>query len=73
MGGDSNQVDPHVLKKYEILHEIGRGAYGVVWKARVRKTGEIVALKKIISAFQNDTDAQRTFREVGLWNGICAC
>ena len=35
-----------------------------MWKAVNRKTNEIVALKKIFSAFQNDTDAQRTFREI---------
>lgn len=33
-------------------------AYGVVWKARDRKSGQIVALKKIFDAFQNATDAQ---------------
>lgn len=29
-----------------------------------RRTGEIVALKKIFDAFANSTDAQRTFREI---------
>ena len=61
---DDELVDQHVLRKYEILSEVGRGAYGIVWKALNRKTNEIVALKKIVGAFQNDTDAQRTFREV---------
>ena len=40
------------------------GAYGIVWKATDRKSEETVALKKIFDAFQNATDAQRTFREV---------
>ncbi|NXC29245.1 MK15 kinase, partial [Campylorhamphus procurvoides] len=39
-------------------------AYGIVWKAIDRKTGEIVAVKKIFDAFRNRTDAQRTFREI---------
>ncbi|NXY24753.1 MK15 kinase, partial [Atrichornis clamosus] len=39
-------------------------AYGIVWKAIDRKTGEIVAVKKIFDAFTNRTDAQRTFREI---------
>lgn len=39
-------------------------AYGVVWKARDRKTGRHVALKKCFDAFRNATDAQRTCREV---------
>lgn len=40
------------------------GAYGIVWKAVDRRTGETVALKKIFDAFRNQTDAQRTFREI---------
>lgn len=43
---------------------IGKGAYGIVWKAIDKKTKEIVALKKNFDAFQNATDAQRTFREI---------
>ena len=39
-------------------------AYGIVWKATDKKGGQIVALKKIFDAFQNATDAQRTFREI---------
>ncbi len=35
-----------------------------MWKAIDRKTKEIVALKKNFDAFQNATDAQRTFREI---------
>ena len=33
-------------------------AYGIVWKAIDRRTGEVVALKKIFDAFRNQTDAQ---------------
>jgi hypothetical protein len=36
----------------------------VVFKAVDKKTKETVALKKIFDAFQNATDAQRTFREI---------
>lgn len=39
-------------------------AYGIVWKSVDRRTGEIVALKKIFDAFTNPTDAQRTYREI---------
>ena len=35
-----------------------------MWKSIDKKTREVVALKKIFDAFQNSTDAQRTFREV---------
>ena len=47
-----------------IVYIIGKGAYGIVWKATERKTGRVVALKKIFDAFRNATDAQRTFREI---------
>ncbi|NXD45913.1 MK15 kinase, partial [Copsychus sechellarum] len=33
-------------------------AYGIVWKAIDRRTGETVAVKKIFDAFRNRTDAQ---------------
>jgi len=60
----SEDIDKHVSRKYEIVQKIGKGAYGIVWKAVDKKTRETVALKKIFDAFQNVTDAQRTFREI---------
>ena len=75
----STDLDKHVLAKYDIKRRIGKGvslenvyyikvtcsqAYGIVWKSVDRRTGEIVALKKIFDAFTNPTDAQRTFREI---------
>ena len=35
-----------------------------MWRAVDKKTKGTVALKKIFDAFQNATDAQRTFREI---------
>jgi len=60
----SEEIDKHVLRRYDISQRLGKGAYGIVWKAVDKKTGETVALKKIFDAFQNATDAQRTFREI---------
>lgn len=60
----SEEVDKHILRKYEILQKLGRGAYGIVWKSIDKKSRKVVALKKIFDAFQNSTDAQRTFREI---------
>eukprot|EP00922_Rhytidocystis_sp_ex-Travisia-forbesii_P014825 GHVS01022175.1.p1 GENE.GHVS01022175.1~~GHVS01022175.1.p1 ORF type:complete len:475 (+),score=51.89 GHVS01022175.1:510-1934(+) len=60
----SEEVDRHVLRKYDLVQKLGKGAYGIVWKATDRRSNETVALKKIFDAFQNQTDAQRTFREI---------
>lgn len=52
----------HIQSRFEKLEVLGSGAYGYVWKVREKKTNEIYALKKVFLAFQNDLDAQRTFR-----------
>uniref|UniRef100_A0A8C6E8V1 Mitogen-activated protein kinase 15 n=1 Tax=Moschus moschiferus TaxID=68415 RepID=A0A8C6E8V1_MOSMO len=60
------EVDPHVAQRYLLKRRLGKGAYGIVWKAVDRRTGEVVAIKKIFDAFKDKTDAQRTFREIML-------
>jgi mitogen-activated protein kinase 15 len=59
-----DRVDKHIANRYEIIQKIGKGAYGVVWKALDKVTHQIIALKKIFGAFRNSTDSQRTFREI---------
>jgi mitogen-activated protein kinase 15 len=61
---DPESVDKHIAKRYEIFDKIGIGAYGIVWKARDKSTGNMVAVKKVFGAFRNATDAQRTYREI---------
>ncbi|XP_042638947.1 mitogen-activated protein kinase 15 [Orycteropus afer afer] len=58
------EVDQHVAQRYQLKRRLGKGAYGVVWKAVDRRTGEVVAIKKIFDAFKDQTDAQRTYREI---------
>ena len=60
----------HVLRKYDVTQKLGKGAYAVVFKAINKKNKETVALKKIFDAFQNATDAQRTFREIMYLQGL---
>uniref|UniRef100_A0A914LL67 Mitogen-activated protein kinase n=1 Tax=Meloidogyne incognita TaxID=6306 RepID=A0A914LL67_MELIC len=60
----SEEVDSHIVENYDIQKRLGKGAYGIVWKAVDRRTNEAIALKKIFDAFRNATDAQRTFREI---------
>ena len=62
--GSVEEVDKHVLRKYEVQQKLGKGAYAVVYKVADKKTKNVMALKKIFDAFQNATDAQRTFREI---------
>ena len=46
-------------RKLALIPEvINAQAYGIVWRAVDKKTGETIALKKIFDAFQNATDAQ---------------
>src|SRR5512145_358636 len=55
-------VDPRLrrgntLGRYEILHELGRGAIGAVYAARDRSTGAVFALKTLDPALLNKPDA----------------
>ena len=48
----SEDIEPHILKRYEVVRRIGKGAYGVVWKALDKRTKNTPdALKKIFDAF----------------------
>ncbi|KAJ6637737.1 Extracellular signal-regulated kinase 7 [Pseudolycoriella hygida] len=58
------EIDDKILKNFDIKKRLGKGAYGIVWKATDKRTQQIVAVKKIFDAFRNETDAQRTFREI---------
>ena len=60
----SEEVDKAITRRYNLAQKLGKGAYGIVWKGTDLKTKEVVAVKKVFDAFQNSTDAQRTFREV---------
>lgn len=60
----TEDIEPSILKKFEVHKLIGKGAYGFVWKSTSRETKTPVALKKCYDAFRCDIDAQRTFREV---------
>ena len=48
----SEEIESHILKRYELIKKQGKGSYGVVYKAMDKKTKEIVALKKILMLFK---------------------
>jgi mitogen-activated protein kinase 15 len=60
----SEDIERHVVRKFEICQRLGKGAYGIVWKAIDKRSRAVIALKKCFDAFRNATDAQRTFREI---------
>lgn len=64
MSSSTEQIEEHVLVRFEIDKCMGKGAYGIVWKVKEKGTGRTLALKKIFDAFANEVDAQRTYREV---------
>lgn len=42
---------------FQLLHPLGRGSYGAVYKARIVQSGEIVAVKIIPLAADDDIDS----------------
>lgn len=34
----SENIEDHIFKKFEIIQKLGKGAYGVVWKAIDKKS-----------------------------------
>ncbi|XP_065364641.1 extracellular signal-regulated kinase 7 [Calliphora vicina] len=59
-----SEIDEGISKIFDIKKRLGKGAYGIVWKALDKRTNETIAVKKIFDAFRDETDAQRTFREI---------
>jgi serine/threonine protein kinase len=47
--------------RYTLLSEIGRGGMGVVWNARDKETGSIVAIKLLRDIYAEDPDYVRRF------------
>ena len=60
----NEEIDTKLLFRYEIIQKIGKGGFGVVWKAIDLELNKLVIIKKIFGAFQTDSDSQRTYREI---------
>ena len=60
------------LSTYEKLGRIGEGTYGVVYRARDKKTNEIVALKKVRMDREKDGVPITTLREVRILQHCCS-
>jgi mitogen-activated protein kinase 1/3 len=55
-----------VDERYELIKQIGLGAYGVVCACFDKKTNMKVAIKKVPNAFDDLVDAKRILREIKL-------
>ena len=61
--GETNVPDKEWrLGNYEILEEIGRGGMGVIYRARQRHSGRIVALKRVVTYHADSHETLARFR-----------
>jgi serine/threonine protein kinase, bacterial len=54
-------VGQPIGSRYELETQLGRGAFGSVWRGRVRDTGEAVAIKVLLEELANDADVVTRF------------
>mmetsp|Transcript_26425 Transcript_26425/g.57942 ORF Transcript_26425/g.57942 Transcript_26425/m.57942 type:complete len:309 (+) Transcript_26425:293-1219(+) len=54
------------MERYQKIEKIGEGTYGVVYKAKDRVTGEIIALKKIRLEAEDEGIPSTAIREISL-------
>lgn len=55
------------MERYHKIDKVGEGTYGVVYKAKDRVTGEIVALKKIRLEAEDEGIPSTAIREISLY------
>lgn len=53
-----------VLSNYNVLHPVGEGTYGKVYKAQDKRTNELVALKKVRLENEKDGFPITAIREI---------
>ncbi|KAJ3210803.1 Cyclin-dependent kinase catalytic subunit [Clydaea vesicula] len=62
----SSQLLSSNLTSYEKLEKVGEGTYGVVYKGRDRKTGQIIAIKKIRLDTEDEGVPSTAIREISI-------
>uniref|UniRef100_K3WQH2 Cyclin-dependent kinase 2 homolog n=1 Tax=Globisporangium ultimum (strain ATCC 200006 / CBS 805.95 / DAOM BR144) TaxID=431595 RepID=K3WQH2_GLOUD len=61
------------MERYQKLEKIGEGTYGVVYKAKDRVTGEVIALKKIRLEAEDEGIPSTAIREISLLKELQHC
>lgn len=59
--------------RYDFVKSLGMGAYGAVCQAKRLEDGEIVAIKKVLKIFANESQAKRLLRELALLRKLRGC
>ena len=62
---EASQLDNYLIKE-----KLGEGTYGVVYKAIQKRTGDLVALKKIRLEKEDDGVPSTAIREISLLKGL---
>ncbi len=60
---DSGLHPGAVVGRFDLVRELGRGGFGIVWEARDRELGRRVAFKAVRSGAQRDLREERLLRE----------
>jgi cyclin-dependent kinase len=58
------------MERYVKLEKIGEGTYGIVYKAKDRVTGQIIALKRIRLEAEDEGIPSTAIREISLLNEL---
>ena len=58
------------LNRYERQEKLGEGTYGIVYKCKDLRTGQLVALKKIRLEKEDDGVPSTAIREISLLKGL---
>ena len=58
------------MNKYEIKGIVGEGAYGIVYMAKIKETGETVAIKKFKESDDDEVVKKTTLREVKMLRNL---